>query len=271
MADPGTPGSYSRRRRRHRACAPHWNFPAVGVELDPRTRRARSLGGERDRRRPRGFAARSLRRDTDIDDVRSSRARRNTRCLGIAHARSRRRASETVGQLHGDATPLGAAHIESGGSRKQMRRYARSSANIFDLFIGVGRGELLPYASYYLTGFLHERPLARLREDLAALGIERAEGVAEPEDHAGDPVRDHGRPGQRRNSGAGGRGPRICSKNIWRPGSAVSSPIWSAPKRRILPARRHCRPGIHRNRNGGFRAAGLSAASRASVFKEDWR
>ena len=53
----------------------------------------------------------------------------------------------------------------------------------FDLFVGLGRGELLPYASYYLTGFLHERPLADLRGDLARLGIERAEGVAEPEDH----------------------------------------------------------------------------------------
>lgn len=53
----------------------------------------------------------------------------------------------------------------------------------FDLFIGIGRGELLPYASYYLTGFLHERPLARLRGDLARLGVARAEGVAEPEDH----------------------------------------------------------------------------------------
>jgi TorA maturation chaperone TorD len=53
----------------------------------------------------------------------------------------------------------------------------------FNLFVGVGRGELLPYASYYLTGFLHERPLADLRGDLARLGVERAEGVAEPEDH----------------------------------------------------------------------------------------
>jgi TorA maturation chaperone TorD len=53
----------------------------------------------------------------------------------------------------------------------------------FDLFVGLGRGELLPYASYYLTGFLHERPLADLRGDLARLGIERAEGIAEPEDH----------------------------------------------------------------------------------------
>ena len=46
----------------------------------------------------------------------------------------------------------------------------------FDLFIGIGRGELMPYGSYYLAGFLHERPLARLREDLSRLGIERAEG-----------------------------------------------------------------------------------------------
>jgi TorA maturation chaperone TorD len=53
----------------------------------------------------------------------------------------------------------------------------------FELFIGVGRGELLPYGSYYLTGFLHERPLARLRADLVDLGIERVEG-SEPEDHA---------------------------------------------------------------------------------------
>jgi TorA maturation chaperone TorD len=53
----------------------------------------------------------------------------------------------------------------------------------FHLFVGVGRGELLPYASYYLTGFLHERPLADLRGDLRRLGIARAEGVAEPEDH----------------------------------------------------------------------------------------
>jgi TorA maturation chaperone TorD len=52
-----------------------------------------------------------------------------------------------------------------------------------DLFIGVGRGELLPYLSFYLTGFLHERPLADLRGALAALGIARAAEIGEPEDH----------------------------------------------------------------------------------------
>ena len=52
-----------------------------------------------------------------------------------------------------------------------------------DLFIGVGRGELLPFGSYYLTGFLHEKPLARLKEDMAQFGIVPREDVSEPEDH----------------------------------------------------------------------------------------
>ena len=51
------------------------------------------------------------------------------------------------------------------------------------LFIGLGRGELLPFGSYYLTGFLHEKPLAKLRQDMAKLGMARAEDVKEPEDH----------------------------------------------------------------------------------------
>lgn len=51
------------------------------------------------------------------------------------------------------------------------------------LFIGLGRGELLPYASYYLTGFLNEKPLAALRSDMAAQRISRAENVFEPEDN----------------------------------------------------------------------------------------
>lgn len=51
------------------------------------------------------------------------------------------------------------------------------------LFIGLGRGELVPYGSWYQTGFLMEKPLGSLRDDLAALGFERDEGVCEPEDH----------------------------------------------------------------------------------------
>ena len=51
------------------------------------------------------------------------------------------------------------------------------------LFIGLGRGDLVPYGSWYQTGFLMELPLGELRRDLAALGFEREPGVHEPEDH----------------------------------------------------------------------------------------
>ncbi len=52
-----------------------------------------------------------------------------------------------------------------------------------DLFIGLGRGELVPYGSWYLTGYLMEKPLSILRDDLVALGFERDENIVEPEDH----------------------------------------------------------------------------------------
>ncbi len=52
-----------------------------------------------------------------------------------------------------------------------------------DLFIGVGRGELVPYGSWYITGMLMDKPLSLLRHDLKALGIERVENSKEPEDH----------------------------------------------------------------------------------------
>jgi TorA maturation chaperone TorD len=90
---------------------------------------------------------------------------------------------ERLTQLRGDATPLGLVHaaLSEAASLTDVGRVERE---YFDLFIGLGRGELLPYGSYYLTGFLHERPLARLRAHLARLGVERAEGIPEPEDHA---------------------------------------------------------------------------------------
>ncbi len=53
-----------------------------------------------------------------------------------------------------------------------------------NLFIGLGKGEVVPYGSWYLTGFLMEKPLSDLRDDLAKLGYERNPTVVEPEDHA---------------------------------------------------------------------------------------
>lgn len=86
--------------------------------------------------------------------------------------------------LRGDRTTLGEAYGALAGAAAAADPVS-AEREFHDLFIGLGRGELLPYASYYLTGFLHERPLAELRGDLARLGLERASGVAEPEDHIG--------------------------------------------------------------------------------------
>ena len=84
--------------------------------------------------------------------------------------------------LSGDASDLGQgigslATVAKSMSAKTVEREYNA------LFIGLGRGELLPYASYYLTGFLNEKPLARLRGHMAQLGIERNPDVKEPEDH----------------------------------------------------------------------------------------
>jgi TorA maturation chaperone TorD len=90
---------------------------------------------------------------------------------------------DQLAQLRGDATPLGLLHedLAEAASRTVAATVERE---YFELFVGVGRGELLPYASYYLTGFLNERPLSRLRAELTTLGIERVESNCEPEDHA---------------------------------------------------------------------------------------
>lgn len=88
----------------------------------------------------------------------------------------------TVGQAQGDDSPFGQALDRLAASCRSAEAGAvEDEFNI--LFIGVGGGILSPYASYYLTGFLHEKPLAELRGDMARLGIARADDVKEPEDH----------------------------------------------------------------------------------------
>jgi TorA maturation chaperone TorD len=88
-----------------------------------------------------------------------------------------------LAKLRCGATALGLAHSALARAAEKARAET-IEREFFNIFVGLGRGELLPYASYYLTGFLNERPLARLRDDLRALGIERVETQTEPEDHA---------------------------------------------------------------------------------------
>jgi TorA maturation chaperone TorD len=84
--------------------------------------------------------------------------------------------------LRSDGSDLGQA-LTALASVAQRTSVQTAEREYSALFIGVARGELLPYASYYLTGFLHEKPLAELRGDLAALGVRGSAEVSEPEDH----------------------------------------------------------------------------------------
>jgi len=118
-----------------------------------------------------------------IADVDAARAREYALLATLLARAPDAELLERLARLRGDASPLGMAHVALAQAASETTA-DRLQREYFDLFIGVGRGELLPYGSYYLTGFLHERPLARLREDLKALGIERSAGNIEPEDHA---------------------------------------------------------------------------------------
>lgn len=89
-----------------------------------------------------------------------------------------------LGALDADDTPLGQALGALADAARQTGQ-ATVREEYDAIFIGITRGEIVPYASYYLTGFLHEKPLAVIRRDLAALGVERSPDRCEPEDHLG--------------------------------------------------------------------------------------
>jgi len=89
---------------------------------------------------------------------------------------------DRVAKLDGDDGELGRA-IRALTSLARATTEATAEREFNRLFIGAARGELLPYASYYMTGFLHEKPLAVLRNDMAQRSIERAPNVFEPEDN----------------------------------------------------------------------------------------
>lgn len=85
-------------------------------------------------------------------------------------------------QMIGDSTPLGEAisHFAQAARNTTAQRIADQ---FHELFIGVARGRLVPYGSYYLTGFLNEKPLARLRAAMSQFGIEQDPDSKDPEDH----------------------------------------------------------------------------------------
>ena len=85
--------------------------------------------------------------------------------------------------LEGDDTEFGlAVSALAGQARENDLEYIVDEFT--RLFFGHGAGgELHPYASYYLTGFVYEKPLADLRQDLGVLGRGKTDNTSEPEDH----------------------------------------------------------------------------------------
>lgn len=96
---------------------------------------------------------------------------------------------EVLAQLRVAATEAPAA----GGFLEEPWRELVGAARVRDdqrihdefeaLFGGVGKPEIYAYGSHYLSGFLNEKPLVRLRGDLARLGLDRDEAMSETEDH----------------------------------------------------------------------------------------
>jgi TorA maturation chaperone TorD len=89
---------------------------------------------------------------------------------------------ELLAGLSRDRTRLGAA---IGGLAHLARRTSAEAARreYHSLFIGLERGEVLPYGSHYRGGMHEEHTVARLRSDMARRGIEIAPERSEPEDH----------------------------------------------------------------------------------------
>lgn len=119
----------------------------------------------------------------DLDEIDVARAQEYALLSALLARAPDAEFLKKLAQLRGDGTPIGLAHAALADAAAKTT-VAEAEREYFDLFIGIGRGELMPYGSYYLTGFVYERPLARLREDLAVFGVERADDEVEPEDHA---------------------------------------------------------------------------------------
>ena len=132
--------------------------------------------------RPDLFGGRGLSEGT-VEPVDAARAQEYALLATLLSAPPSRKLLDQLATLTGDATPVGSAHAVLAEAASAAVP-AQIEREYFDLCVGLGRGELLPYASYYLTGFLNERPLSRLRADLSASGIERVANNFEPEDHA---------------------------------------------------------------------------------------
>ena len=124
----------------------------------------------------------AVERERSVDDVDSARMEEYALLSAVLMRPPDAALLRDLSAIRAVSTELGRAHAAL-AQAAETTNPEHLEREYFNLFIGLGRSELLPYGSYYLTGFLHERPLARLRSDLAEIGIVRAEQHYEPEDH----------------------------------------------------------------------------------------
>lgn len=116
-----------------------------------------------------------------VDELDHARAREYALLATLLAREPSRELLGRLTALQGDATPLGTAHAALADAAGRSSE-ASAAREYFDLFVGLGQAQLLPYASQYLTGSLYGRPLVELREAFQLLGIERV-NPSEPEDH----------------------------------------------------------------------------------------
>ncbi|OSI23805.1 TorD/DmsD family molecular chaperone [Bradyrhizobium canariense] len=116
-----------------------------------------------------------------VDELDRARAREYALLANLLAREPSRELLGRLSALEGDATPLGTAHAALAEAARRSSE-AGAAREYFDVFVGLGRGQILPYASQYLTGSLYGRPLVELREAFQLLGIERV-NPSEPEDH----------------------------------------------------------------------------------------
>jgi TorA maturation chaperone TorD len=118
-----------------------------------------------------------------VDEIDDARAREYALLATLLSHSPDSQLLSRLANLRGDASPIGMAHTALGEAAGRVNE-DNVAQEYFALFAGLGQGQLLPYSSHYLTGSLYGRPLARLREALQRLNIEKAPERSEPEDHA---------------------------------------------------------------------------------------
>lgn len=125
----------------------------------------------------------TVERSVQIDEVDHARVQEYALLANLLKREPDGDLLERIAAVKGDGSELGIAHTRLAQSAAQMTPDAVSE-EYFDLFGGLGKKGLLPYASYYIMGSLYGRPLSRLRETFQELGLSQIEHDGEPEDHA---------------------------------------------------------------------------------------